>query len=140
MGTLTTGLAFQINTAKLYFAVVTLPINYNIKIFENIKQGFKEKFLERNIVLKSFRLSDDLRFRNINRLFALSFKNGDDDPMRGSSDEYYMLLVEIKDVNTLNENKPIFDHSLKNKQEAYEKLIEMSRNDAYTTGNLSDYF
>ena len=41
MGTLTTGLTFQINTAKLYVAVVTLSINYNIKIFENIKQGFK---------------------------------------------------------------------------------------------------
>ena len=140
MGTLTTGLTFQINTAKLYVAVVTLSINYNIKIFENIKQGFKEKFLGRNIDLKSFRLSDDLRFRNINRLSALSFKTGDDDPMRGSSDEYYMLLLEIKDVNTLNENKPIFDHPLKNKQEAYEKLIEMSRNDGYTTGDLSDYF
>ena len=28
---------------------------------------------------------------------------------------------------------------LKNKQEGFEKLIEMSRNDDYTTGNLLDY-
>ena len=28
---------------------------------------------------------------------------------------------------------------MKNKQEAYEKLIEMSRNDNYITGNLLDY-
>ena len=31
----------QINNAKLYVPVVTLSINDNIKILENIKQGFK---------------------------------------------------------------------------------------------------
>ena len=31
------------------------------------------------------------------------------------------------------------DQSVKDKQEAYEKLLEMSRNDDYTTGNLLDY-
>ena len=29
---------------------------------------------------------------------------------------------------------------MKNKPEAYEKIVEMSRNDYYTTGNLLDYF
>ena len=33
-------------------------------------------------------------FRNINRLFVLSFKNGDDDTTGGSFDKYYMALVE----------------------------------------------
>ena len=32
-----------------------------------------------------------------------------------------------------------FDQPVKIKQEAYEKLIEMSRNDDYTTWNLLDY-
>ena len=32
-----------------------------------------------------------------------------------------------------------FDHPVKSEQEAYEKLIEMSRNDDYTTGNLLDF-
>ena len=50
-----------------------------------------------------------------------------------------MLLVEIKTFNTLIDNKPFFDQQVKNKQEAYEKLMEMSRNDEYTTGNLLDY-
>ena len=36
-------------------------------------------------------------------------------------------------------NKPYFDQPVKNKQETYEKLIEMSRNDDYTTGILLDY-
>ena len=49
-----------------------------------------------------------------------------------------MLLVEIKDFSALIGNKPFFDQPLKNKEEAYEKLIEMSRNDDDTTGNLLD--
>ena len=48
-----------------------------------------------------------------------------------------MLLVEIKDFSALIGNKPFFDQPLKN-EEAYEKFIEMSRNDDYTTGNLLD--
>ena len=59
-------------------------------------------------------------------------------PTRNSFDEYYMPLVEIKDFNALINNKPFFDQPVKNKQEAYEKLNEMSRND-YTTENLLDY-
>ena len=51
-----------------------------------------------------------------------------------------MSVVEIQDLNVLTDNKPFFDQSVKNKQEAYEKHFEMSRNDDYTTGNLLDYF
>ena len=43
--------------------------------------------------------------------------------------------VERKDLNTLIDN----EKPLKNKQEAQEKLIEMSRKDNCTTGNLFDY-
>ena len=50
-----------------------------------------------------------------------------------------MPLVEIKDFNALIDNKPFFDQPVKNKQEAYEKLIEMSKNDDYRTGNLLDF-
>ena len=48
-------------------------------------------------------------------------------------------LVEIKDFNALIDNKPFFDQLVKNKQEAHEKLIEMSINDDYTTGHLLDF-
>ena len=50
-----------------------------------------------------------------------------------------MSLVEMKDFNPLINSKPFFDQPLKNKQEAYERLIEVARNDDYTTGNLLDY-
>ena len=72
-------------------------------------------------------------------MFVLSFKNGDDDVTRNSFDEYYMPLVEIKYFNALIDNEAFFDQLLKNKQKAYEKLIEMSRNNDYTTGNLLDF-
>ena len=39
----------------------------------------------------------DPTFRNINRLFVVSFKNGD-------GDKYYIPLVEIKDFNGCMKN------------------------------------
>ena len=50
-----------------------------------------------------------------------------------------MSLVEIKDFNALIDSKLFFDQPVKNKQESYEKLIEMSRSDDYTIGNLLDF-
>ena len=50
-----------------------------------------------------------------------------------------MSLVEIKDFSTLIYNKHSFHQSIKSKQEAYEKRIEMTRNDDYTTGHFLDY-
>ena len=51
-----------------------------------------------------------------------------------------MPLVEIKDFNALIDNQQFFDQPVKIKQGSYEKRIEISRNDEYTTGNLLDYF
>ena len=81
----------------------------------------------------------DPAFRNINRLFVLSFKNDDDNPARNPFAICYMSLVEIKDFNALIENTPFFDQPIKNKQEAYAKRVEMSRSNDRKTGNLLDY-
>ena len=50
-----------------------------------------------------------------------------------------MSLVQIKDVNALIDNKKFCDDSVKDKQEPYEKIIEMSKNGDYTIGNLLDF-
>ena len=81
----------------------------------------------------------DPTFRNINKLFVLLFRNGDDDPTRNSFDKYYIPLVEIKDFNGLIDSNFFFDRTVKNKQETFEQLVEMSRNGNYTTGNLLNY-
>ena len=76
----------------------------------------------------------DPTFTNMNRLFALSFKNEDD---RTSFSKYYVPKVEIKDLNVSIDGKPLFE--IKNKEEAFEAIIEMSKKNDYTTGNLLDY-
>ena len=58
-------------------------------------------------------------------------QNGNNDPARYSFNKYNMPLVEIKDFNVLSDSKSFFDQFVKDKQETYEKLIEMSRNDDY---------
>ena len=147
MATTTNSVIFQINNAKLYVPVVTLSIYDNIKFFENIKQGFKRavswnKYRSEITTQPKNNNPDyliDPTFRNINILFALSFKNGNNDPTKNSFDRCYMPLVEIKDFNVLIDSKPFFDQPVKNKQEVYEKLIEMPKKDDYATGNLLDY-
>ena len=49
-----------------------------------------------------------------------------------------MSLVEIKDFNAVIDNKPFFDQLVKSRLEAYEILIEMSRNNDYQNFLLKD--
>ena len=53
--------------------------------------------------------------------------------------KYYVPTVQIKDFNVLIDGKCFFDMPIKNDEEIYEKMIEMGRNNDYTTGNLLDY-
>ena len=56
----------------------------------------------------------DSKFRNFNKLFVFSFKNGNNDPTRDFFEEHYMPPAEIKNVNALIDNEPFFDQSVKN--------------------------
>ena len=58
---------------------------------------------------------------------------------RDSFSHYYVPNVRIKDFNVLIDGKGFFDLPVKNEEEAYEKIIEMSRNNDYTTSNLLDF-
>ena len=78
----------------------------------------------------------DTTVNKVNRLFVLSFENEKD---KTSFSKYYTREVELKDFNVLIDGKSFFDVLLKNKEETYEKNIEMSKNNDYTTGNLLDY-
>ena len=51
---------------------------------------------------------------------------------------YYVTKVKINDFNVLIDGKSFFDLPVKN-EEGYEKIIEMSNNNDYTTGTLLDF-
>ena len=83
-------------------------------------------------------------FANVNRLFVLSFQriageNNTAKDHRDSFSHYYVPNVRIKDFNVLIDGKSFFDLPVKNEEEAYEKIMDMSNNNDYTTGNLLDF-
>ena len=79
----------------------------------------------------------DQTFTNINRLFVLSFARDNAGEKRDS--HYYVPNARIKDFNILIDAKSFFDLPVKDEEKAYEKIIEISNNDDYTTGNLLDF-
>ena len=69
----------------------------------------------------------------------MSFPRNNNTDSRYSFSNYYVPKVKVNDFNVLIDEKSFFDLSVKNDEEAYEKIIEMSSNNDYTTGNLLDY-
>ena len=50
---------------------------------------------------------------------------------------YHFIMA--KDFNVIIDKLAFFDLPMKIEEEAYEKIIDISRNNEYTTGNLLDY-
>ena len=71
------------------FLVVTFSINRNIKFLEGFKR--KSQIETGNNNTKNPENLDyliDPTFRNMNRFFGISFKNGNNDPTRDSFDKH----------------------------------------------------
>ena len=133
----------------MYVPVVTSSAESDNKLLEQLKTGSK-RAIKRNKYRSEMSNQTktnnldyliDPTFTNVNRLFVLSFENETD---RTFFSKYYVRKVEIKDFNVLIDGKPFFEIPIKNKEEAYEQIIEMSKNSVtgnnrYTTGNLLDY-
>ena len=86
----------------------------------------------------------DPTFTNVNRLFVLSFKRiaGENNITIGHRDSfwyYYVPNIRIKDFYVLSDGKSFFDLPVKNENEACEKIMDMTNNNDYTTGNLLDF-
>ena len=140
-------ITFEITDPKLYVPVVTLSKENDIKPLDQLKLGF-----ERTIKWNKYRSQMTIQpqnnnlsylidptFTNVNRLFVLSFARNAEGDNRDSFLHYYVPNAEIKDFNVLNHRKSFFDLPVKSKEEAYEKIIDMSWNNDYTTGNLLDF-
>ena len=139
-----TDATFEINDTKLHVPVVALSTEDDNKLSEPLKVGFK-RTIKRNkyrsemseqAKTNNLNYLIDLTFDKVNRLFILSFENEKD---RTSFSEHYTPRVEIKDFNLLIDSKSFFDAPIKYKEETYEKIIEMSKNNYCTTDNLLDY-
>ena len=78
----------------------------------------------------------DPTFTNVNILFALAYQSADD---RQSFFQFYLPKVLVKDFNVIIDELAFFNLPIKTEEEAYEKIIDISRNNEYTTGNLLDY-
>ena len=139
-----TGATLAINDCKLYVPVVTLSKDDEIKLLTNLKSGFA-----REIIWNKYRsqmateaannklnILIDPTFTNVNRLFVLAYQNAND---RQSFSTFYLPRVMVKDFNVIIDKLAFFDLPIKTEEEAYAKIIYISRNNEYTTGNLLDY-
>ena len=63
----------------------------------------------------------DPTFTKVHMLFVVCYQNEDD---RTSFSKYYVPKIEIKDFNVLIDGKPFFEIPVKNKEEAYEAIID----------------
>ena len=136
------GATLAINDCKLYIPVVTLSKDDEIKLLTNLKSGFKREMIwnkyrsqmTTEAINNNLNILIDPTFTN--RLFVLAYQNVDD---RQSYDEFYLPKVMVKDYNVIIDKLAFFDLPIKTEEEAYEKIIDISRNNEYTTVNLLDY-
>ena len=139
-----TGTTFEITDTKLYVPAVTLSTEDDNKLLEQLKTGFTrtikwQKYtseMPNPTEIHNLNYLIDPTFSKVNIFFVLSFKNDQD---RTSFTKFYTPKVEMKDFNVLIDGKGFFDVPMKNKEETYEKIIEISKNNDHKTGNLLDY-
>ena len=135
----------EITDCKLYVPVVTLSAENDNKLLEQLKSGFR-KSIKWNKYMSQMSNQNknnnlnyliDTTFSNVNRLFVLSFENEDD---RTSYYKYYVPSVEIKDYNVLIDGNAFFELPVKNIEETYEKITQITDHSGhYTRSNLLDY-
>ena len=141
----TTGTRLAINDCKLYVPVVTLSKDDEIKLLTNLKSGFKREIIwnkyrsqmTTEAINNNLNILIDPTFTNVNRLFVLAYGQVNND--RQSFSRFYLPNVMVKDYNVVIDKLAFFDLPIKTEEEAYEQIIDISRNNEYTTGNLLDY-
>ena len=142
-----TGVTLEITKCILYVPVVTLSKDDEIKLLTNLKAGFKREIIwnkyrsqmTSEAVNNNLNILVDPPFTNVNRLFVLAYGADNNNYSRQSSFEFYLPKVMVKVCNVIIDKLAFFDLPIKTEEEAYKKIIDISRNNEYTTGNLLDY-
>ena len=138
-----TSATLSITDCKLYVRAVTLSKDDETKLLTNLKSGFKREIIwnkyrsqmTTEAVNNNLNILIDPTFSNVNRLFVLAYQNAHD---RQSFSQFYLPNVMVKDYNVIIDKLAFFDLPI-TEEDAYEKIIDISRNNEYTTGNLLDY-
>ena len=139
-----TGATLAINNCKLYVLAVTLSKDDDFKLLTNLKSGFKREIIwnkyrsqmTTEAINNNLNSLIDPTFANVNKLFVLAYRTADD---RQSFSQFFLPRVMVKDCNVIIDELAFFYSPIKTEEEAYEKIIDISRNNEYTTGNLLDY-
>ena len=135
-----TGATLAINDSKLYVPAVTLSKDDEIKLLTNLKPGFKREIIwnkyrsqmTTETINNNLNMLIDPTFTNVNKLFV----SADD---RQSVSQFYLPRVMVKNCIVIIDELAFFSLPIKTEEEAYEKIIDISRNNEYTIGNLLDY-
>ena len=141
-----TGATFAINICKLYAPVVTLSKDDEIKLLTNLKPGLTREIIwnkyrsqmSTEAINNNLNILIDPTFTNVNKLFVLTYPIGNNND-RQSYSHFYLPSIMVKDYNVIIDELAFFDLPIKTEKEAYEKIIDISRNNEYTMGNLLDY-
>ena len=128
---------FVLYDCKLYVPVVTLSKDDEIKLLTNLKSGFRGEIkwnkyrsqMSTEVANNNLNILIDPTFTNVNRLFVLAYENDAD---KQSYYQFYLPKVTVKDFNVIIDKFAFFDLPIKNEEEAYEKIIDIGKNDEYT--------
>ena len=134
----------KITETKLYVSVVTLSIQDNAKLLQQLKSGFKrtisgktyQSSIKTSAQDRYFNHLVDPSFQGVKRLFVLSFENEND---RTSRSTYYLPKVEIKDYNVVVDGRNVFDQPINSMNKTCENITKIATGKGDTTGCLLDY-
>ena len=120
---------FAITETKLFVPVVTLSTKDNEELLQQLKSGFKKTIIwnKYDSSIKTFAQNRYLNylinpsFQGVNRLFVLSFENGN-----------YDVMID---------GRNFFDQPINSMSKTFENIrkIATGKGDNYTTGCLLDY-
>ena len=127
---------FEITDYKLYVPVVTLSAENDNKLLEQLKSGFRRSIKWNKYISQMSNQNGnnnlnyliDPTFSNVNRLFVLTFENEND---TASYFKYYLPNVEIKYYNVLIDGNAFFELTIKNIEETYEKITQITDHSGY---------
>ena len=110
---------FAITDKKLYVPVVTLSIDDNTKLLQQLKPGFKRtinwniyetKTTTQNALNQYFDFLIKPSFWEVNRLFVLTFNANDS---RIGHSRYFLLTAIVEDYNVMKDGRNFFDQPIK---------------------------